>query len=205
MPSYPSAPAGTVFTSEDRILTHLDGHPMAMRPDNVLTGHYNKLEVEAGSGIAGIAETYKAGVIQMGPLVWTSIFIDLTGLNSNAAGDIIGDDGEANCHLGKITVARNGTLIGGRMSCLETPTGGEPDIDLYSAVESTGTEDAAITGLDETALLAAAADWTGATAPKGLTGLPADGEFLYLVGSGDGTNATYTAGKFLIEFWGYSA
>lgn len=199
------APRNTVLTAEDRVAVRLDGHPMMVYPDSLMSGHYNKLEEEAGSGVAGIAETYKAGVIRMGDLVYTSILIDLTGLNSSAAGDIIGDNGEANCHLGKITVARNGTLVAGRMSCLETPAGGEPDIDLYSATESTGTEDTAITGLTETALLDAAADWTGVLAPKGLTALPADGEYLYLVGSGTGTDATYTAGKLLIEFWGYSA
>lgn len=199
------APKGTILTQEDRIKLMLDGHPMDAYPDDLLTGHYNKLEIEAGSGIDGIAETYKAGVLRMGPIVYTSIFIDLTGLNSSAAGDIIGDDAAANCHIGQITTARNGTLMGGRMSCLETPAGGEPDIDLYSATEATGTEDAAITGLTETALLDAAADWTGLLAPKGLTALPAANEYLYLVGSGAGTDATYTAGKLLIELWGYSS
>lgn len=205
MPEFNETRRGTVLTREDRIAAVVDGHNMSLHPDDMLSGFYNKLETEAGSGIAGIAETYKAGVMQMGPLVYTAILIDLTGLNSSAAGDIIGDNGEANCHIGQITADRNGTLVAGRMSCLETPAGGEPDIDLYSADEATGSEDAAITGLTETALLDAGADWTGILAPKALTALPADGEYLYLVGSGAGTDATYTAGKLLIELWGYSA
>lgn len=199
------SPSGTILTAEDRIHAQIDGHASSIYPNDLMTGTYNKLEVEAGSGILGIAETYKAGVTRMGPIVYTAIMIDLTGLNSSAAADIIGDNGEANCHIGKITTARNGTLFAGRMSCLETPAGGEPDIDLYSATESTGAEDAAITGLTETALLDAGADWTGLLAPKALTALPAANEYLYLVGSGTGTDATYTAGKFLIELWGYSS
>lgn len=205
MPDFQEVRANRVLGINDRALAKVGGALVSMRPHEMTAGAYNKLEQGAGSGIDGIAETYKNGVIRIGPLVYTSIFIDLTGLNSSAAGDIIGDDGAANCHLGKITTARCGTLIGGRMSCWETPAGGEPDIDLYSATEATGTEDAAITGLTETALLDAAADWTGLLAPKGLTALPADGQYLYLVGSGGGTDAAYTAGKFLIELWGYSA
>lgn len=205
MPDFQEVRANRVLAKNDRILTRISGALCSMFPHETTAGVYNMLEEEAGSGILGIAEAYKAGVLRIGDLVHTQIIIDLTGLNSSAAGDIIGDDAAANCHLGKITKARNGTLVAGRMSCLETPAGGEPDIDLYSATESTGTEDAAVTGLTETALLDTAADWTAILAPKGLTALPADGEYLYLVGSGAGTDATYTAGKFLIEFWGYSA
>ena len=89
------------------------------------------------------------------------------------------------------------------VDCVETPAGGEPDIDLYSAEESTGTENALVTGLTETKLLDAAGDWTATTAPKHLTALPAADEYLYLAISGDaGDLLEYSAGKFIIEFWG---
>lgn len=196
--------SGIVPEENDRVLFRHKNVEGAAWPRDVTAGYHHKLAIEAGSGIDGIAETYKAGIVQSGPLVETRIFIDLTGLNSSAAGDIIGDDAAANCHIGQITVARNGTMIGGKVECLETPAGGEPDIDLYSAAEATGTEDAAITGLTETALLNAGADWTAGTS-MGLTALPADEEYLYLVASGGGTDDAYTAGKFLITLYGYSA
>ncbi|MDX1742935.1 MAG: hypothetical protein R3186_04995 [Ruegeria sp.] len=156
----------------------------------------------AGAGIDGVAAVYEAGVSRSGGVITTKILIDLTGLNSSAAGDIIGDDGVAGCHIGQITAAVNGTIIGGYVQCLEDPAGGEPDIDLYSATEATGTEDAAITSLTETALLDAGADWTNLLAPKGLSAVPAADEYLYLVGSGAGTDATYTGGIFLITLIG---
>lgn len=174
------------------------GHEVWMPQDT-------ELKTSPGLGIDGIAEVCKWGVFRSGGLIHTMGFIDLTGLNSSAAGDIIGDDGVAGCYIGQYTKERMGTLIGGRVSCLETPAGGEPDIDLYSATEATGTEDAAITGLTETALMDAGADWTALLAPKGMTALPADDEYFYLVGSGTGTDATYTAGKLLIEFFGHVA
>jgi len=57
--------------------------------------------------------------------------------------------------------------------------------------------------LQKAALLAAAADWTGVLAPKSLTALPAADTYLYLIASGGATDATYTAGKFVIKLYGY--
>ena len=161
--------------------------------------------ITPGTGIStGTGTLYKGSVLRMGDVIETTIVMDLTGLNSgDADGDIIGVAATANCHIGQITAAANGTLFAGYMQCVETPAGGEPDIDLFSATESTGTEEALVTGLTETALLATAADWTNVLAPKGLTALPAANEYLYLAASGGSTNATYTAGKFIIKLYGY--
>ena len=160
--------------------------------------------ITPGTGIStGTGTVFKGSVLRMGDVIETTIVIDLTGLNSgDADGDIIGVAATANCHLGQITAAKNGTINSGYMQCLETPAGGEPDIDLFSATKATGTEEALVTGLTETALLATAADWTGILAPKGLTAVPAANEYLYLAASGGSTNNTYTAGKFLIKLFG---
>ncbi len=163
--------------------------------------------LSAGTGFDG-TETYVSWVEQFGGIIKTSILVDLTGLYSDAAGDIIGENGgTANCNLGQVTTAKCGTIVAGRMTCLETPDGGEPDIDVYSADEATGAENAAVTGLTETALLNVGQDWiAGASANQyntaGFTTVPAANQYLYLVGDGGGTAAVYTAGKFLIELWG---
>jgi len=160
--------------------------------------------LSAGAGITGGSGTvYKSEVVKLGDIIHTTIIIDLTGLNSSAAGDIIGKQATASCHLGQITAAVNGTILFGEINCLETPAGGEPDIDLYSATVSTGTEDVAISGLTETALLNTGADWTLTKDPMALTTVPPANGYLYLVGSGGGTDAVYDAGKFLITLWGY--
>ena len=160
-----------------------------------------------GTGISAVSNAIvKHSVITVGNIIETTIALDLTGLNSgDADGDIIGKAGTANCHYGQITAAVNGTILSGYMQCLETPAGGEPDIDLFSATEATGTEEALVTGLTETALLATAADWTNLLAPKGITAVPAANSYLYLAASGGATNNTYTAGKFIIKLYGYSA
>ena len=162
-----------------------------------------------GSGISSAnGVVYQAYVAYAGDIIITTILIDLTGLNSSAAAGIIGDDGEANCHIGQITAALNGTIIAGQMECVETPTTGEPDIDLYSSTVATGTEDVAITDAalgTEAALLDSGADWTLTTQKRALTALTAADTYLYLVGSGGGTDNTYDAGIFMITLWGHSA
>lgn len=159
----------------------------------------------AGTGItAGTGTVHSVAVSRMGDLVETQIFIDLTGLNSAATDlDIIGVNGSANpAHIGQIKAAVNGTIVGGVMRCLEVPAGGDPNVALYSATEGTGVEDGGIGALTETLLFDPAADWT-IDMDRSLAAVPAADEYLYLVqGDATGTNATYTAGKFLITLYG---
>ena len=162
--------------------------------------------VSAGTGITtGTNTVYKSSVVKVGGIFETNIYIDLTGLSSNAPGDIIGKASTANSHIGQITTAVNGTIVGGYMQCLETPTTGEPDIDLFYADEATGTEDAAVSGLsNQVSVLAAAADWTIAANVnmRPLSAIVAADKYLYLVGGGGTTDGVYDAGKYLIKLYG---
>ena len=161
----------------------------------------NTLATEAGTGITGGTGTvYKSSVQRTGGIITTTIFIDLTGLRSTASGDIIGVNGTSNpCHIGQITTARNGTIVAGSMECFEAPAGGDPDINVFSATESTGTEDSAISGLTETQLVDAGDATLGSKVF--FTAFPAADEFLYLT-LGSTTDADYTAGKLLITLIG---
>lgn len=168
---------------------------------NVLNGQV--LAEEAGAGITGGTDTiYASTVSKIGGIFKTSILLDLDGLSSSTTDlDIIGQGAEA-AHLGQITAAQNGTILTGRVTCLEVPVGGVDDIDLYSAVEDSGVFDGDIASLDETALLTSGAAWTLGLV-RVLSALPAADEFLYLTGGDAGTAAEYSAGKFLIELEGY--
>ena len=170
------------------------------------TGLATTALMTVGTGISAVtAAIVKHSVVLIGNIYETTIALDLTGLKSTDDTDIIGKADTANSHYGQITAAVNGTILSGYMQCLETPGTGEPDIDLYSANEATGTEEALVTGLTETALLATAVDWTGILAPKGITTVPPANDYLYLAGSGGGTDGVYDAGKFILKFYGYSA
>ena len=156
--------------------------------------------VTAGTGItAGVGTVYGGAVSLQGGMKRVDIVIDLTGLNSGGtAGDIIGVNGTAlPCHIGQLP---SFVPLGGRMTCLEVPAGSDDDLDLYSATEGTGVEDQAVTALTETQLVDAGGAWTlGLT--KVFSADPTSAAFLYLVGQETG-NATYTAGRFLIEVYG---
>ena len=158
----------------------------------------------AGTGITtGTGTIYASSVTHSGGMWHTSILIDLTGLASSGSGDIIGKAGTASSNIGTTTVALNGTILGGKLTCMETPAGGDPDIDLWYADESTGAEDAAITSLSNQVQMLNSGD-LAAGSVLGIPVPPAASKFMYLV-TGAATNADYTAGKILIEFFGYNA
>ena len=164
----------------------------------------NTMAVEAGTGITtGSGTIYRSAVQRIGGIITTRILIDLTGLRSTAGGDIIGVNGTSLvCHIGQITAARNGTILTGSMECFEAPAGGDPDINIHSATEGTGIEDAAISGLSETLLVNAGDATLGSKVY--FTAVPAADEFLYLT-CGTTTDADFTAGKLFIELMGYEA
>ena len=164
----------------------------------------NTLSTEAGTGITtGSGTIYKSAVQRIGGIITTKILIDLTGLRSTGSGDIIGVNGTSLvCHIGQITAAQNGTILTGSMECFEAPAGGDPDINIHSATESTGVEDGAISGLSETLLVNSGDATLGSKVF--FSAVPAADEFLYLT-TGAATDADYTAGKLFIEMMGYEA
>ena len=156
----------------------------------------------AGTGITGGTGTvYRADVQKLGNIFHTRILIDLTGLASSGSGDIIGKAATANSHIGQITAAVNGTVLGGKLTCLEAPAGGDPDINLWYADEATGTEDAAITGLSNQVQMCDSGDLALGSMVS-IPTPPAADKYMYMV-TGAATDANYTAGKLLIEFFGY--
>lgn len=171
----------------------------------LFTRNDEALATTAGAGItSGTGTVYRNSVSRANGIITTSILIDLTGLASEPTDlDIIGV-GSSAAHIGQITTARNGTILAVRMTCLELPAGGADDIDLYSATEGTGTRaNNIVADLTETVLITSGAAWASGTV-RASTGVPANGEYLYLT-SGEAVAGTYTAGKFLIELFGYEA
>ena len=169
---------------------------------STLTG--NTIATTAGTGITtGTGTVYAASVIKTGGIFHTKILIDLTGLASSGSGDIIGKAATANSHIGQITAAVNGTVLGGKLTCLEAPAGGDPDINLWYADEATGTEDAAITGLTNQVQMCDSGD-LALNSVISIPTPPAADKYIYMA-TGAATDADYTAGKILIEFFGYTA
>ena len=162
--------------------------------------------MSAGTGITtGTGTVYAGAAVKVGGVYSTSILIDLTGLASSGSGDIIGKAGTANSNIGQITAANNGTILAGQLNVYEAPAGGDPDIDLWYADEATGAEDAAITSLSNQVQVMNNGDLTAGSIDYFTAGVvPAADKYLYLV-TGAATDGNYSAGRLLIEMWGYDA
>lgn len=173
----------------------------ALGPDLLLA------DDQAGLGItAGVDTLFGSGVTRVGSLFKTELIIDLDGLHStNTDDDVIGVEGAGAAHMGQITTAKNGTIFMGRMTCIELPVGGQPDIALWATDDNDGVEDTLVTAMaNQVELVQSQGD--GTPWVKGdvidIPVFPVDGKWLYLVSDGAITDGEYSAGKFLIEFWG---
>jgi len=158
----------------------------------------------AGVGITGTADSYLTSVEKVGTIIKTTILIEVDGLNSGGtADDVIGADGAGVAHLGQITAAVNGTIFAGKITCLETPTGGDPDINLWYTDDATGVEDTLVSAMSNQIQCINHGDWSAGQMDV-LTAFPAANKYLYL-STTEVTDATYTAGILLIELWGKDA
>lgn len=168
---------------------------------------FNSGELGTGPGVGitgGSGTVCKTSVTRAGGIITTSFLIDLTGLNGGGTGDdVIGVNGAGAASIGRIVAEQCGTVFGGRMTCLETPATGNVDVDVWAANESTGVEDTAISALTGEVQLIDHGNWAAGEV-AGMIVPPGAGQYLYLT-NGAATSATYTAGQFLLEFFGYDA
>jgi len=157
-----------------------------------------------GTGISAVAGAHTSWKEFIGNQIQkTSILIDLVGLASGGANDIIGKDGGvANCHIGQYTVATCGTLDAIKMSWLELAAGGDPDVNLASADEATLAENTALSAATNPVTIINGGDGTATDNTKlSARTLATANQYLYL-SNGASTDAAYTAGRLLIELWG---
>ena len=140
----------------------------------------------------------------------TTILVDLEGMKSkNDEGDVIGIAGTNSASLMKWDTSEHGIMYKMEAACVEAPTGGTEDIDIRSNAAGGLTYDG--DGNAFTALLAAGGDWAvgkrlGTDGANGTqTQIAANGDHIYLVAGDAGTDGIYTAGKFIIKFYGVKA
>ena len=197
---------GTQTSCDFNLITAIDlsGLTATLAELNYLDADAAANVLTRGTGVDG-SEGYSSGIFRDGPFIVTRIYANIDDLVGSATDlDIIGESATANCHWGQITAAKSGTIFGGQVTCLEVPTGGSADIDFYSSNVATGTQDVIITDAalgTETALVTAGGAWTAAAPVKTMTGLPTADDYIYIV-NGAASGGTFTAGKFLIEFYG---
>ena len=155
-----------------------------------------------GSGIGDSA--INTFVNKIGGLIYTTILVDLHGglACGGSANDVIGTDGgTANAHIGELTTGVNGIPMEIEFSCLEVPTGGDPDINLNCSATATDAENAAVTSGTEILNNGDLTLGFYVSADAGSTLAALTKKYLYLT-CGAATEAAYTAGKLVIKITG---
>ena len=154
---------------------------------------------DAGAGITSGTDTIcKSSSLRQGDVIYTNIILNIKGLQSDANGDVIAKAATTSpAYLTKITTAKNGTIMHGKVTCLVAPTA---DIEFFTSTDATLKESdvaASSAGYDS---LCIKGTWAiGDVQFFDATAIPVNNELIYIEGI-DATN--YSAGQFVIEMWG---
>ena len=161
------------------------------------------VEAEAAEHAAGVIGTGVAPATYRYTLngtIITEIKIDLQGLTSkNTANDVIGLAAGGIAYIGQNVVATNGGIYKMELVCLETPAGGDNDVNVVVNTSGTLEYDGAggttygVNGGDAVA---------GQVVANLVQGLTANHYFYLTAGTGD-TAAAYTAGQFIVRLYGH--
>ena len=190
------------------------------------------LSPTAGAGIPGNGGFYNSSVVTIGNIIYTTIFLDLTGMRDpGVKNTIIGNNEhrQAKCHIGEIKAGVSGTIFGGRMTCLvNLGEIGATRLELLSSPNDYGQLQKPPSFLEDgtRTLLENAELGSGIGEAKTFANLlpfdpdridcnpspfmSCDTQYLYLLHSQNADPATtdpadYTQGRILIEMWGYDA
>lgn len=148
-----------------------------------------------GTGVAPATYRYT----QNGTII-TEIKVDLEGLKSkDTANDVIGLGAGGAAYIGRNVVATNGIIYKIELICLETPAGGDNDVNVVAnasaalAYDGAGGTAYGIDGGDAVA---------GQVIEDLVQGLTANDYFYLTAGTGD-LDVVYTAGQFIVRLYGH--
>ncbi len=156
---------------------------------------------ESGAGTVGTGAATVLTRRQENGTIITEIKFDVTGLASVAtANDVIGLAAGGVAYLGRNVVATNGIIYMVELVCLETPVGGDNDINVVSNVSGTIEYD----GAGGTTYLSNSGDLlAGQTIQNLVPAITADHYYYLTAGTGD-TAAAYTAGQYILRTYGHA-
>ena len=160
---------------------------------------------EHGDGALGAGGSISTNRYTRDGTIITEILIDLTGLDSSGvANDVIGTKtpGTDAAYIGRNVVGTNGVIYKVEMSCLEVPLTGDADILLVQGSAADETFDDTVA--DTVTLCDGTGDWAlGETIVNIAPAVTAN--YYYYLTQGGADDATYTAGQFIIRFYGHAA
>lgn len=156
---------------------------------------------EHGAGIIGTAAAPTTTRWTENGVIITQIKIDLTGLASVAtANDILCLTAGGAGYIGRNVVATNGVIFKTEFSCIETPAGGDDDVNVVTNASGVLTT----SGAGGTAYISNSGDLlAGQTIQNLVPALTANDYYYLTAGTGD-TAGTYTAGMYILTLYGHA-
>ena len=199
------AKAATVTAAAQTAITSL-GTLTALQVDNInING--NALSVAAaatehGPGAIGTEATPTTYRYTENGVIITLFKIDLTGLDSVATGDDVIGLAAATpiAYIGRNVVATNGVIFKTEWSCLETPAGGDAEVNVVT--NSSATLDVGAAG--GTTYISDSGALTAGKTIQNLVPAMTTNHYYYLTGGAGDTAATYTAGMFVLTTYGHA-
>lgn len=154
--------------------------------------------IAAGSGFD--TATLKSNIRMIDNEIVSTFLIDLDEgpIKSQNGTKIIGEDGSSQAHFTQVQSTLNGYVYKVELCCIETPAGGNTDIDLVfnASTQSTGST-------SFTVILNAGAQVRGKCSQALLDGsFDLDFKLLHLANGSGTSTGDYTAGKFLVKLYG---
>ncbi len=190
------------------LLTVQSGGAVTLNAGSTLTNNATGVRTaQAAEHGAGAIGTSSFGAPQTrrwtdAGVIVTQIKFDLTGLRSVAtANDVIGLQAGGTANIGRNVEATNGVIFKTEFSCLETPTGGDNDINVVVNSSSSLAYD----GAGGTTYAGGnAGDLLKGQTISFLTPAFTEGDYYYLTaGTGD-TLGDYTAGMYIFTTYGHA-
>ena len=155
---------------------------------------------EGGAGAEGTGVALSTTRTTEDGVIVTSIKIDMTGLASVAtANDAIGLAAGGVAFIGRNVVANNGVIFKTEFSCIETPVGGDNDVNVVTNVSGV----LEYSGAAGTTYISNSGDLViGQTIQNLVPAITANHYYYLSAGAGD-TAAAYTAGQYLLKLYGH--
>ena len=155
----------------------------------------------SGAGITAGSDTIsKTSAVRTGDIVYTTIVLDVDDLHSDADDRVVGVDGNTDpAYLMRIGTGYQGTLIGGKLTCLEAPNA---DISLFKSTSGTLDEGDTASGAAGYASVCSKGSTWAAGDMRAFSSIPSNNDYLYLEGE---STATFSSGRFIIEMWGVAS
>ena len=159
------------------------------------------LAAEHGAGAIGTAAVPKTYRRTVDGVIITQIKIDGTGLASVAtADDVIGLAAGGAAFIGRNVAAVNGIIFKTEFSCIETPAGGDNDVNVVTNASAALVYDDA----GGTAYISNSGDLLAGQTIQNLLPALTEGDYFYLTaGTGD-TAGTYTGGMWILTLYGHA-